>query len=88
MTAMPDEEKTEHDEPEERPLQPDVLELPLSGLVVQEGVLYRRTNKGTVMGRHPLEEISEVRVGRTLDRFALVMTGAFAGTRDRWPAPR
>ena len=54
------------------------LSLPKSGLLLEDGVLVRKTADGNVIGRHPLEEISSLELVKSFS-FTTLLVGLGVG---------
>ncbi len=54
------------------------LSLPRSGILFEDGVLIRRTSEGTVIARHPLEEISGLQLVKSFS-FSTMAVGIAVG---------
>ena len=58
---------------EESSLRSTHLSLPRSGILLEDGVLVRRTKEGTDIARHPLEEISGLQLVKSFSFTTLVV---------------
>ena len=58
---------------EESTLRSTHLSLPKSGVLLEDGVLVRKTKDGTVIARHPLEEISGLQLVKSFSFTTLVV---------------
>ena len=70
---MNEEVATPTAETEESSLRSTQLSLPKSGILLEDGVLVRRTREGTDIARHPLEEISGLQLVKSFSFTTLVV---------------